>query len=144
VSSEMMTVICKAERIRFCNSVYVHQNVIDFLSNPVNHDFVEFMVNRRHSFCGYTCHTEDCTFCCDETRHVYLFDGHPIFVDQGSTFAYEMSMGSSGMCMISNSNLRMFVTSAREEAIRVGFDISKVVFPQSVLERPQSIFDKLR
>jgi hypothetical protein len=42
-------------------------------------------------------------------------------------------MGSS-MSLIPNSNLKMFVETARDRAIRKGFDISKVVFPRCVAD----------
>lgn len=126
-----------------CNGVYTNYEVINFLSNPVNHEFVEFMIGLRSDDLGmrYTCHDEDHTFCCDESGHIYLINGKPMTIHQCSTFAYEMAMGSS-MCLIPNSNLKMFVESARDKAIRKGFDIGKVVFPKCVADPSGHLRDR--
>jgi hypothetical protein len=118
-----------------CNGVFVRPNVIKFLSNPANTEFVKFMLKLRseHGFCGYTCHCDDCTICCDDSRHVYLIDNHPIFIHQDGILAYELSLGSSA-CLLENSNLNMYVSRARNMAIRQGMDISKVKFPLCVAD----------
>lgn len=112
--------------------IYVSARVRKFCCHPDNREFVEFLVHRKHEDAFGVCYTPNgrqCTFCCDEEKHVFMFKGKPIIVSQGLFLPYVLSLGSNPCCMISKSNLDMIIREMIPDAKCCGLDVSKVKFP---------------